>query len=98
MPKKKHNEQEKVKIQTNEVAGKLMEAVNKDFDHVMILGMKEDGSMEVSSTIDNTIPMHYILNRAVFELNIFEMQNKKRLDEAKAQINETEAETEGAAE
>jgi len=85
MSKKKHKEQEiptAVEVQ-NPVIVKLMEATSKGYDHVMIIGLGQNGNMEVSSTIDNTIPMHYVLNRAVFELNIFEMQNKKRMEEAK---------------
>lgn len=86
MSKKKHKEQE---IPTaaevrDPVIVKLMEATSKGYDHVMIIGMGQNGNMEVSSTIDNTIPMHYVLNRAVFELNIFEMQNKKRMEAEQA--------------
>lgn len=89
MSKKKHKETESPAMaEASPVVTKLMEAAGKAYDHVMIIGMGQNGNMEVSSTIDNTIPMHYVLNRAVFELNVFEMQNKKRI----------EAEQEGAAE
>jgi len=86
MSKKKHKETESPATAEvrDPVIVKLMEATSKGYDHVMIIGLGGNGNMEVSSTIDNTIPMHYVLNRAVFELNIFEMQNKKRMEAEQA--------------
>jgi len=53
------------------VDGLLAEAKGK-FKAMVLVGIEEDGTMEILSEPANVAINHWILNRALFELNLLE--------------------------
>lgn len=59
---------------------KLKEVLDKSekYTQVMVISLDANGNIDIDSTI-NTVPgMSYVLNRSVFELNIFEMNERNK--------------------
>ena len=55
-----------------ETADTLLEKSKGSFDDAVVIGIKEDGSVNVNTSVENTLFCHWALNKAIFELNIYE--------------------------
>ena len=61
----------------NEAVEKAFEdAKNADLTAVMIIGMTESG-ININSSVNNTAVMHWMLNKSIFDINVFERQPKE---------------------
>ena len=70
-------------------ANEKLDAAKNKFDHVIVIGMKNDTSaIDLSSTINQYPFLHWMLNKTVFELNVLEKQNA-----AVAEVENTVGET-----
>lgn len=62
----------------NEADKTITNALGK-YDNVLILGIdKENKLLNIQSSLPNFPYMHWLLNRAVFEISLFENQNTKK--------------------
>jgi|13_taG_2_1085334.scaffolds.fasta_scaffold06831_2 hypothetical protein len=63
----------------------MTEAVEKAFEDaqkqsleaVMILGLTENGGVTINSSLNNVAAMHWMLNKSIFDINVFERQPKE---------------------
>lgn len=55
---------------------KLEDAKKLKFQDVIIIGLNEENHLSVETTYDNIVMLHYIMNRALFELNVFEANRR----------------------
>lgn len=61
----------------NEAVEKAFEdAKNSDLTAVMIIGMTDSG-ININSSVNNTAVMHWMLNKSIFDINVFERQPKE---------------------
>ena len=59
------------------VSNVLEEIKKKDYDMVVVIGLDKKGEAEVTAS-NNALPMvHWLLNRAEFEMNLFEKQQRE---------------------
>jgi hypothetical protein len=56
---------------------KLDEAKGRGFDDVIIFGIDKNNHLNIETTYDNLVMLHYFLNRAQFELNVFEANKRQ---------------------
>lgn len=49
---------------------------------LVVIGVQDDGRIVIRSSENNVAVMHWMLNRAAFELNVFETNNKAPAEEA----------------
>jgi hypothetical protein len=62
---------------------KAIEEITDDNPEVMIaVGITEDGTTVIRSSTGNVAVLHWLLNKAVFELNMIEVSQKLDKDEA----------------
>lgn len=52
------------------------DAKNADLTAVMIIGMTDSG-ININSSVNNTAVMHWMLNKSIFDINVFERQPKE---------------------
>lgn len=57
----------------------LDEAKNKDLHSVLVIGMKPDGKLDISTDRPHFPFLHWLLNRTIFELNILENNNMREV-------------------
>ena len=63
----------------------MSEAIDKAFEDasknnlsaVMIIGMTQDGGININSSLNNTAMMHWMLNKSIFDINVFERTPKE---------------------
>ena len=60
------------------------EAQKYDLEGVMILGLTNTGAVTINSSMNNVALMHWMLNKSVFDLNVFERTPKEEAEEEKA--------------
>jgi len=66
-----------------EHVSKAVEEITEDNPEVLIaVGIKEDGTTVIRSSTGNVAVLHWLLNKAVFELNMIEAVQKQDQDEA----------------
>ena len=53
------------------------DAQQEGLSAVMIIGMTESGGINISSSVNNTAVMHWMLNKSIFDINVFERQPKE---------------------
>jgi hypothetical protein len=49
----------------------------------MVLGLTENGSMSINSSLNNLAVMHWMLNKSIFDINVFEREPKEVDQESK---------------
>lgn len=62
----------------------MTEAVEKAFkdaqstplEAVMILGLSESGGLTINSSLNNIAAMHWMLNKSIFDINVFQNNSK----------------------
>jgi hypothetical protein len=47
---------------------------------VLVVSLKKTGEINISSSLNNVAAMHWMLNKAVFELNVFERNQAQTKD------------------
>lgn len=68
----------------NEAVQKSIDAIkDKDLDAIMMVGLSKDGSMVIESSVNNVALMHWMLNKSIFDINVFERNNKPEPTEEK---------------
>lgn len=58
------------------VSKALGEITDDNPEVVIAVGIKEDGTTVIRSSTGNVAVLHWLLNKAVFELNMIEVANK----------------------
>lgn len=58
-------------------------AQGKDLEAIMIVGLDKNGGLMIESSVTNLALMHWMLNKSIFDINVFESNNRtKKEDEA----------------
>jgi hypothetical protein len=58
-------------------------AQGKDLEAIMIVGLDKNGRLMIESSVNNVALMHWMLNKSIFDINVFESSSKvKKEDEA----------------
>ncbi len=73
----------------------MTEAVQKAFEDaqstpleaVMILGLSESGGLTINSSLNNIAAMHWMLNKSIFDINVFQ-NNAKPEEQAEEEKKE----------
>lgn len=52
------------------------EAQDLNLEAVMIIGMTNTGGISINSSLNNVALMHWMLNKSIFDINVFERQPK----------------------
>ena len=73
----------------------MTEAVEKAFEDaqstpleaVMILGLSESGGLTINSSLNNIAAMHWMLNKSIFDINVFQ-NNAKSEEQAEEEKKE----------
>lgn len=50
----------------------LTESKDKDFDAVTVIGLTKGGGLDIKSSLNNVALMHWMLNKSIFQVNLFE--------------------------
>lgn len=68
----------------NENNNKVLDnAKESDYTGVIVLGLNEDGVVNINTSFNNLAVMHWILNKSIFDLNVFEKEPKQVDQESK---------------
>ena len=59
-------------------------AKDKDFEAIMIVGLDKNGTLMIESSVNNVALMHWMLNKSIFDINVFESNNKGKKEEEAA--------------
>ena len=62
---------------TEEVQMILKEVAEMKLDAIITVGIDSDGKVQLRSSANNVAVMHWLLNKGLFELNVFEMNQKQ---------------------
>lgn len=50
------------------------DAQEADLEAVMIIGLTKNGGLNIQSSLNNVALMHWMLNKSIFDINVFERQ------------------------
>ena len=68
----------------NEDITKVLDSAKEaDYTGVIVLGLNEDGVVNINTSFNNLAVMHWILNRSIFDLIVFEKEPKQVDQESK---------------
>tara|TARA_R110000868_G_scaffold87740_3_gene245084 strand:- start:31 stop:264 length:234 start_codon:yes stop_codon:yes gene_type:complete len=70
---------------TETVSTILDKAKASDFEAIMVLGLTKSGGMTINSSLNNIALMHWMLNKSIFDINLFERQKPEEKTEKKSQ-------------
>lgn len=62
---------------TEQVKEVLKEAEEANLTAIVTVGIGEDGKVQLRSSANNVAVMHWLLNKGLFELNVFEMNQRQ---------------------
>ena len=62
----------------------LEEVKSQDYEMAVIVGLDKKGNVAVNATNNNLPMVHWMLNRAEFEMNLFEKNQRNGLEEQAA--------------
>lgn len=68
-----------------EEANNVIDQAKDQFKAVVVAGFDEQGNLKVMASPDNAAVAHWILNRALFELNLFEKTLQASQNETQSQ-------------
>ncbi len=68
---------------TKTISDILDEAKGADYTGIMVLGLTENGGMSINSSLNNLAVMHWMLNKSIFDINVFEREPKQVDQESK---------------
>ena len=57
------------------------ELADKDLEAIMVVGLDSNGSLNIQYSVNNVALMHWMLNKSIFDINVFE-NNQKREEKA----------------
>lgn len=57
------------------------ELADKDLEAIMVVGLDSNGALNIQSSVNNVALMHWMLNKSIFDINVFE-NNQKREEKA----------------
>lgn len=66
---------------SDKVQNAIAEIGTENLQAVLSIGIKEDGTTVLRSSENNLAIMHWMLNKAVFELNVYEANMKQQASE-----------------
>ena len=52
----------------------IKDAQDADLEAVMIIGLTKNGGLNIQSSLNNVALMHWMLNKSIFDINVFERQ------------------------
>ena len=59
-------------------------AQDKDLEAIMIVGLDKNGGLMIESSVNNVALMHWMLNKSIFDINVYESNNKGKKEEEAA--------------
>ena len=62
---------------TEEVENVLKEVGETELEALVVVGIDKEGKVNLRSSANNVAVMHWLLNKGLFELNVFEMNQKQ---------------------
>lgn len=62
---------------TEEVQNVLKEVSETELNAIITIGIDAEGKVQLRSSANNVAVMHWLLNKGLFELNVFEMNQKQ---------------------
>ncbi|MFZ9078527.1 MAG: hypothetical protein ACO23H_08335 [Alphaproteobacteria bacterium] len=68
---------------TKTISDILDEAKSADYTGIMVLGLNDKGGMTINSSMNNIALMHWMLNKSIFDINVFEREPKQVDQESK---------------
>ena len=66
------------------VQKRIDNAQDKDLEAIMIVGLDKNGGLMIESSVNNVALMHWMLNKSIFDINVFESNNKGKKEEEAA--------------
>lgn len=66
---------------TEAVEKAFEDAQKQDLEAVMILGLNQHGGITISSSVNNIAAMHWMLNKSIFDINVFQSNSKEPAQE-----------------
>ena len=75
-----------------ETADLILERLKGSFSEAVVIGITEDGTLHVNTSVQNTQFCHWALNKALFELHLYEKQGQDKLQKDTENSDETETE------
>lgn len=64
-----------------EFADKILKQAEGKFQSVVVVGIKSDNELDILTTHSQYPVLHWLLNKALFTINIHEMNNKNSTNE-----------------
>lgn len=61
------------------------ELADKDLEAIMVVGLDSKGSLNIQSSVNNVALMHWMLNKSIFDINVFENNQKREEKTEKAE-------------
>lgn len=62
---------------TEEVQNIIKEVGEADLTTLITVGVDKEGKIQLRSSANNVAVMHWLLNKGLFELNVYEMNQKQ---------------------
>jgi hypothetical protein len=59
---------------TEAVEKTLADAKESDLESVMVIGLTKTGGLNIQSSLNNVALMHWMLNKSIFDINVYERQ------------------------
>jgi len=59
-------------------------AQGKELEAIMIVGLDKNGGLMIESSVTNLALMHWMLNKSIFDINVFESNNRTKKEEEAA--------------
>lgn len=66
---------------------KLQDCMGK-FTNVIVLGVTKNGTLDIDTTDPQFATLHYLLNKAIFELNVYEKNQQNNQQQKVIENNE----------
>lgn len=62
---------------TEQIEKILTEVGESELEALLTVGIDKEGKVQLRSSANNVAVMHWLLNKGLFELNVFEMNQKQ---------------------
>lgn len=73
---------------TNTNADKKLQECMGKFNNVIVLGITKAGEFDIDTTDPHFPTLHYLLNKAIFELNLYEKNTSNNVKQKVVENNE----------
>jgi len=61
------------------------ELADKDLEAILVVGLDSNGSLNIQSSVNNVALMHWMLNKSIFDINVYENNTKREEKAEKAE-------------